>query len=137
MPKLKFLLVGLAILSSGVPSFAHHGFTQFTMDKEVTFVGTVVEYTWINPHVHMIIKVPDGAADPSTVGTWDIEGASPSIMARQGWSKLTYKPGDPITLVAHPLKDGAKGASLFYAIRPDGTRLYQDIARPHDQPKDK
>jgi hypothetical protein len=137
MLKLKFLLIALVILSSGIAAFAHHGFTQFVMDKEVTFVGTVVEYTWINPHVHMTIKVPEGAADPSTVGTWDIEGASPSIMARQGWNKLSYKPGDPITLVAHPLKDGAKGASLFYAIRPDGARLYQDIARPHDQPKDK
>jgi hypothetical protein len=32
------------------------------------------------------------------------------------------------------LKNGEKGASLFYAIRPDGSRLYQDIARPKDDP---
>ena len=38
--------------------------------------------------------------------------------------------GDDITLVAHPLKDGSKGASLFYVILPDGKRLYHDIARP-------
>jgi len=38
-------------------------------------------------------------------------------------------------LVGHPMKDGSKGISLFYAIRPDGTRLYHDIARPKDDVK--
>jgi hypothetical protein len=28
------------------------------------------------------------------------------------------------------MKDGSKGASLFYAVMPDGKRLYHDIARP-------
>ena len=34
-----------------------------------------------------------------------------------------------------PMKDGSKGISLFYAIRPDGSRLYHDIARPKDDVK--
>ena len=51
-------------------------------------------------------------------------------MGRQGWNKATFKAGDEITAVAHPLKDGSKGASLFYVIMPDGRRLYHDIARP-------
>ena len=42
----------------------------------------------------------------------------------------TYKAGDPITLVGHPMRDGSKGISLFYTIMPDGKRLYHDIARP-------
>ena len=41
-------------------------------------------------------------------------------MGRQGWNKVTFKAGDEITAVAHPLKDGSKGASLFYVILPDG-----------------
>ena len=96
-----------------------------------------MNYYWVNPHTHITIKVPEGASDPSTVGTWDIEGAAPNIMARQGWTKASFKAGDPITLVAHPLKDGGKGASLFYAVLPDGTRLYQDIARPKEDNKGK
>ena len=46
-------------------------------------------------------------------------------MRDEGWSPMTYKPGDPITVVAHPKKNGSKGALLFYAIKPDGTRLYR------------
>ena len=137
MPKAKLLSIAISALFVGLPIFAHHGFSAFEMDKNVTYAGTVVEYNWQNPHTHIIVKVPEGASDPTTVGTWDIEGAAPSIMARQGWNKATYKSSDPITLVAHPLKDGGKGASLFYAIRPDGARLYQDIARPHDETKAK
>ena len=56
-------------------------------------------------------------------------------MTRQGWTRASYKVGDQIRLVGHPMKDGSKGISLFYAIRPDGTRLYHDIARPKDDVK--
>lgn len=120
----------LLAISASVPLLAHHSFAMFELTKNVTYTGTVVEYRWENPHTHIIVKVDQGAADPSTVGTWDIEGGSTNIMARQGWTKATYKPGDPITVVGHPLKDGSKGASLYYALLPDGTKLYHDIARP-------
>jgi hypothetical protein len=32
------------------------------------------------------------------------------------------------------MKDGSKGASLFYAILPDGSKLYVDVARPKQAP---
>ncbi len=125
------LLVLGALALFVVPVLAHHSFAIFAMDKDVTYTGTVVEYRWANPHTHIIIKVDPGpGVDPQTVGTWDIEGGSTNIMGRQGWNRALYKAGEPIVVVAHPLKDGGKGASLFYAIRPDGKRLYHDIARP-------
>jgi hypothetical protein len=118
-------------LAAAVPAFAHHSFSIFSMDKNVTYKGKVVEYKWVNPHSHIIMKVDPGpGVDAETVGTWDIEGGSTNIMGRQGWNKVTFKAGDEITAVAHPLKDGSKGASLFYVIMPDGKRLYHDIARP-------
>jgi len=120
-----------AIVVTAVPVLAHHSFSMFDMDKDVAYKGTVVEYRWVNPHVHMTLQVDAAdSGDPSTVGTWDVEGASTNIMARQGWTKATFKAGDKITVVGHPLKDGSKGASMFYVILPDGKRLYQDIARP-------
>lgn len=133
MTKSKAIAFMAGLLLAALPALAHHGFTMFDMEKNVTLTGTVEAYDWYNPHTHITVKVED-AADKSMIGTWDVEAAAPSIMARQGWSKATYKIGDPITIVCHPLKNGAKGASLFYAIRPDGSRLYQDIARPKDDP---
>lgn len=124
-------VVTFVMLVASPPVSAHHSFAMFDMQKNVTYVGKVLDYRWQNPHVHFTVEVrPGPKVDPATVGTWDIEGGSVSIMGRQGWNRSSYKPGDPITVVGHPMRDGSKGASLFYAIRSDGSRLYHDIARP-------
>lgn len=123
------LLIGLAALQ---PTLAHHSFAYFDMDKDVTYDGFVVDYQWQNPHIHIVVKVRPTVADAATVGTWDIEGGSINIMSRQGWKKSLLKAGDHITVVAHPMKDGSKGAALFYVVLPDGKRLYHDVARPKD-----
>jgi hypothetical protein len=120
----------VGLLAATVPVRAHHSFAMFDMNKNVTYEGTVVEYKWLNPHTHIMIQVPPSAKDPATAGTWDVEGGSTNIMTRQGWNKATFKAGDPITVVGHPMKDGSKGISLFYVVMPDGKRLYHDIARP-------
>ena len=123
------LFLGLLILTA--PVVAHHSFSMFQMDKDVTYSGRVIEYHWVNPHTHILLKVDPGTGvSTETVGTWDVEGGSTNIMGRQGWTRVTFKSGDQITLVGHPMKDGSKGVSLFYAILPDGKRLYHDIARP-------
>ena len=131
--------VGLAIVVFALASVslaAHHSFAMFEMDKDVEYRGVVKEWKWQNPHVHFTLDVTkQTAGDPQSIGLWDVEGGSVNIMARQGWTRASYKAGDPIRLVGHPMKDGSKGISLFYAIRPDGKRLYHDIARPKDDVK--
>ena len=129
-------LVIVAFTLASVSLLAHHSFAMFEMDKDVEYRGVVREWKWQNPHVHFTIDVPKGpGVNPTSVGLWDVEGGSVNIMTRQGWTRASYKAGDPIRLVGHPMKDGSKGISLFYAIRPDGTRLYHDIARPKDDVK--
>jgi hypothetical protein len=122
------LMVG--VLVAAAPVRAHHSFAMFDMNKNITWEGKVVEYRWANPHTHIIIEVPPSAKDAATAGTWDVEGGSTNIMTRQGWNRTTFKAGDPIIVVGHPMKDGSKGISLFYVVMPDGKRLYHDIARP-------
>jgi hypothetical protein len=124
----------LMIACQSGPLFAHHSFSMFDMEKDVTYKGVVVDYTWNNPHVHFTVEIkPAPGVEPASVGTWDVEGGSTNVMTRQGWTRATLKPGDPITLVGHPMRDGSKGISLFYMIMPDGKRLYHDIARPKDE----
>jgi hypothetical protein len=118
----------VAIIASR--AMAHHSFSAFDMDKEVTVEGVVFSYQLMNPHAHMTVKVPPGGSNPAQAGTWDIEGAAANIMRRQGWTAQSFRPGDRVKLVGHPLKSGDRGLSMFYATKPDGTRLYQDIARP-------
>jgi hypothetical protein len=132
--RIGFAIVALAIASK--PVAAHHSFAMFDMEKNVEYRGIVSEWKWQNPHVHFTVDIKSAAGvDPKMVGRWDVEGGSINIMTRQGWTRASYKVGDAIRLVGHPMKDGSKGVSLFYAIRPDGTRLYHDIARPKDDVK--
>jgi hypothetical protein len=124
-------LAAVALASGSVA--AHHSFAMFDMEKNVEYRGVVSEWKWQNPHVHFTVDIASAPGlDSKMVGRWDVEGGSINIMTRQGWTRASYKIGDPIRLVGHPMKDGSKGVSLFYAIRPDGTRLYHDIARPKD-----
>ena len=114
-----------ALLATAHPTLAHHSRAMFDMTKNVTYRGVVKEYRWQNPHSHIVIMVGSDATDSSTVGTWDIEASSISIMVGRGWNRTTYKPGDRITVVAHPSRDGSARVLLFYAIKADGTRLYR------------
>jgi len=121
----------MMIAGLGGPVAAHHAFTMFDMDKELTYKGVVVDYMWSNPHVHFTVEIKAGPGiDPATIGRWDVESGSTNIMTRQGWTRATLKAGDAITLVGNPMKDGSKGIHLFYMIKPDGSRMYRDIARP-------
>jgi hypothetical protein len=123
------LAVAVGIALAAAPTLAHHSRAMFDMGKNVTYRGVVEEYRWQNPHSHIVISIGAGAADPSTVGTWTVEASAISLMTTSGWTQKTYKPGDPITVVAHPSRDGSNLVLLFYAIKADGTRLYRAAHR--------
>ena len=118
---------GVALTASS--TLAHHSRAMFDIGTNTTYRGVVEEYRWQNPHSHIVITIVPGAADPSTVGTWVVEASAIGLMTTMGWTPKTYKPGDQITVVAHPGKDGSNVVLLFYAIKADGTRLYRAAHR--------
>jgi hypothetical protein len=126
---LRALAVAVGIALAAAPALAHHSRAMFDVGKNITYRGVVEEYRWQNPHSHLVVRVGAGAADRSTVGTWTVEASAINLMASSGWTPRTYKPGDPITVVAHPNMDGSNVVLLFYAIKPDGTRLYRAAHR--------
>jgi hypothetical protein len=120
------LMVGTAVaLAAAGPTLAHHSRAMFDMTQNITYRGVVKEYRWENPHSHIVVTVGNDASDPSTVGTWDIEASSISLMISEGWNRNTFKPGDPIAVVAHPNRSDSTLVLLFYVIKADGTRLYR------------
>ena len=133
-PLLTFLVsVGIAVATAS--TLAHHSRAMFDMSKNITLRGVVKEYRWQDPHSRIVVRVGANAADRSTVGTWTVEASAISVMTSGGWTARTYKFGDPITVVAHPNKDGSKLVLLFYASNSDGTRLYR-AAHRYDGEKD-
>ena len=106
-----------ALFAAAGPTLAHHSRAMFDMTQNITYRGVVKEYRWQNPHSQIVITVGSD--------TWDVEASSINLMVSQGWTRTTFKPGDPITVVAHPGRNGSKVVLLFYVIKADGTRLYR------------
>jgi len=113
------VLAGIALLpmlTSRV--LAHHGNAAWSTN-EVTLKGTVVDYIWRNPHVLLVWATKD---DSGKVVQWTGEVASPeSMMADDGWTKQTFKPGDEIVLVLRPAKSGVPNGVIDQIKRADGT----------------
>lgn len=107
-------------LFATVIAVAHHSNVMFDKEKEISLKGTVKEFVFANPHVSILISVADGSG---VTTDWSFEAASTQGMVRAGWRKSTLKPGDLVTFVGRPLRDGRPGAQLVRAILADGTVL--------------
>jgi len=99
---------------------AHHSTAPFDTTIQKTISGTVKQVDWTNPHTWVWLDVPN---DQGGVDTWGFEGMSPNYLARRGWTKSTLKPGDKISVVMRPLRDGSKGGMFVSATRPNGQVL--------------
>jgi hypothetical protein len=99
---------------------------MFEPEKRVTLTGNVKEFQWKNPHawIQMTVTAADG-----TSTDWSFECGSPNTLSRQGWRPSTLKPGDEITVVANPMKDGTS-AGLLYTVVVTGGRTLGPGAPP-------
>lgn len=115
-------LSAVAVVLAAMPALAHHSNSAFDPDKVVVLKGTVTEWRWTNPHVWIILSVDDGNGSKTV---WEIEGRPPGILARNGWSKNTFKQGDVITVDFSPARDGSHTGLSSRVTLADGTVLTQ------------
>jgi hypothetical protein len=99
---------------------AHHSPVMFDRSIAKTLVGTVVEFTWTNPHASIQLDVPN---EGGSVDRWGVELGSPQSMARNGWRSNIIKPGDKVTVVVNPLKSGEFGGIFVSITLADGRKL--------------
>jgi hypothetical protein len=99
--------VGVAAM---LPAAAHHSFATYDRTKTVTIKGTVKTFQWTNPHcVIWVVIQPAGGGDPQE---WTIETTSPGVLTRSGWTRHSLNPGDRVSVVFNPLRDGSHGGGL-------------------------
>lgn len=104
----------VAVSSAG----AHHSAAMFDMSKTVTLQGTVKEFQYTNPHswLQVLVAGPDG----KTV-EWGFETEGPSTLLRVGIKLKTFQPGDKVTIIAHPMRDGRPAGAWVSATKADGS----------------
>ena len=101
---------GLVLAAATGAAVAHHSFAMFDTAHPIEISGTVKEFRFVNPHPILIVEVKgqDGG-----VRNWTLEGPAVGIMARQGVTPNSFRPGDPFKGTISPLHSGEPGGSYF------------------------
>ena len=102
--RLKTVSLVLSILFLCVTVSAHHGNSAYDETARVSIKGIVTEFVWTNPHSQIYLDVKDKSG--KTVN-WGVETNSPAILTRAGWTSRSVKPGDEVTIIMCPAKNGA------------------------------
>jgi hypothetical protein len=107
-PRRTAVLVGGVLMAAGHAALAHHSFAVFDIEHPLELHGTVQQFKFTSPHTFIVLEVQ---GDDGNTTVWSLEGASPSIMVRNGWSSQSLKTGDEIKLSVDPLRSGAPGGA--------------------------
>jgi hypothetical protein len=100
-------------LGLAAPLAAHHSPVMFDMTKSVTIEGTVVEFSWTNPHSSIQMDVANAGG---VMERWGVEMGSPNSMVKAGWKSTLLKAGDRVSVTVRPLKSGERGG-MFVSIK--------------------
>jgi hypothetical protein len=122
-----------ALLAGASSAWAHHAFAaEFDINKPLKLQGVVTEMEWINPHawIHLDVKGPDGK-----ITSWMVEGGSPNILLRRGFTKKSLEKGTEVIVEGYAAKNGenrANGANITFK---DGKRLFLGGSNPDELPQ--
>jgi len=136
LPGLAAALTAVPLLAAG-PALAHHSFAMFDREKAMAISGVVKEFQWTNPHVWIQVMVPNAKG---VTEEWGVECTGVNFRRRQGWKSTALKPGDKVTVVMNPLRDGSRGGLFVSVMLPDGkvlgdpTRLPGTATNPGAKP---
>ena len=119
----RFHLVSAAVAAGlliAAVAQAHHSFAMFDRNTEIVKSGTIVRWSFNNPHswLYLNVKGEDGKET-----LWSFEGSAPTGLIQRGITGDTFKPGDNVTFMYCPLRDGRPGGAIGWAKLGDGNYL--------------
>jgi hypothetical protein len=100
MKKILFTACATLVASAAI---AHHSGAMFDSTKQIEYTGTVKEFQYTNPHSWLMVNVK--GEDGKEV-LWGFEAEGPSTLKQAGIERSTFKPGETVTVLASPMKDG-------------------------------
>ncbi|MDE0754881.1 MAG: DUF6152 family protein [Woeseiaceae bacterium] len=121
------LLIGIFVVGD---AYAHHSRSNYAMREFLEYDGTVVEFSWSNPHAFAVIEIQDETGESSRLL---LEINSKIILRGMGWTGDTLAVGDVIRVRGNPDKRASR-RQLFvaYIIDRAGERMWS-FGRPRDE----
>ncbi len=113
------LLAAAAASLATAPVLAHHSFAMYDLKKQATLKGEVKVFKFTNPHTGIHLDVVENGKPV----TYELEGQQVRLMTKAGFKRTSLKPGDKVTIVINPLRDGSRGGHFLQVTLADGTVL--------------
>jgi hypothetical protein len=107
----------VAPLLTATVAQAHHSFAMFDRDTQFIKTGTVQRWAFNNPHSWLYLNIKN---DDGSQTLWSFEGSAPTGLIQRGITGDTLKPGDTVTVMVCPLRDGRPGGAIGWAKLADG-----------------
>jgi hypothetical protein len=119
MRGLRSLLLWVAACGA-LPAAAHHGISNWDLNKDVTITGTITRFDFVNPHVwlHLSVKGATGAREE-----WSCEMRSANSLRRSGWTVEMFRAGTTVTVTGSPERYKARQCYLSTIQFADGSSM--------------
>jgi len=102
--------VALALAAAGgaapQASWAHHSFSMFDLQRQVTVSGKVKQFQWTNPHAYIQVVAKDAQGRDVE---WSMEMGAPMYLYARGWRPRTLRAGMDVKVTLNPLRNGRPG----------------------------
>ena len=110
-----FLLVISVMLVAGVAAYAHHSYAAtYDTSKEVKVAGTLMQFSFKNPHSYVTVQAPDAKG---TMQRWAVEWAGTSQLSTAGVTQDTLKVGEEVTIVGRPSRVPGEFKALMVNLK--------------------
>ena len=119
MQRRNTVLVIAAVLGMG-PAAAHHGISNWDLNKDIAITGTLTKIELINPHswIYVDVKGTDGK-----LVNWRCEMRSANALRRSGWTREMFREGSTITITGSPERTKPTWCYLGTITFADGSKM--------------
>ncbi len=114
---MKIIIPLLSLFLFATPVYAHHSMSMYDFAREVNLQGTVLSFTWANPHIYIDIETLNSNNE---LIIRRIEGPAPIALSTIGWTEESLMPGEIVTINANPSLDQESNIVLGNAVLKQG-----------------
>ncbi len=109
-----------ALLMAVLPVAAHHGISNWDLNKDVSVTGRITRLEFLNPHAWIHLEAKDASGKSQD---WSCEMRSAFSLRRSGWTAEMFKPGSVITVTGSPERTKARQCYLSTINFADGSSM--------------
>ena len=119
MRALRTLLLLVAVCGA-LPALAHHGISNWDLNKDLSITGRITRFDFISPHawLHLDVKGADGKTED-----WSCEMRSAHSLRRSGWTIEMFRAGTTVTVTGSPERFKPRQCYLSTIKFADGTSM--------------